>query len=470
VSRGRVVVVGLGPAGIELLAPAALDRLRGPAPVRLRTRVHPAAEALGDLASFDGLYESAERIEDVYEGIVDELVALAEAHGEVVYAVPGSPLVAERTVELLRTRSEVDLTVMPALSFIDLAWAALGVDPLATEARLVDATALGSRLRGPGPILLTQCHAPQVLSEVKLSIDADLLESPPRAILLHHLGLDDERIEEVSVDELDRIGGVDHLTSVYLPELRTVGPAAEDLVDLMARLRAECPWDQRQTHGSLTRHLLEEAYEALDALEHLSTALDSDEGVDAAYAHVEEELGDLVFQVVFHAHLAAEEGRFDLTRVLDAVQAKLIGRHPHVFGDVVAETPDAVAANWEDLKRAEKGRASVTEGIPDALPALMRYVKLRRKAAAIGIGEPDVGELVEEVRASLEALDTGVGRADDATGSSDGPGAGAVADALAAVAEIARLRGVDPEMALRRRADALRDEIIAVEAASEPPA
>jgi MazG family protein len=244
-----------------------------------------------------------------------------------------------------------------------------------------------------------------------------------------------------------------------------VGPAAEDLVDLMARLRSECPWDQRQTHASLTRHLLEEAYEALDALEALSRAIDEDEGdLDGLYAHVEEELGDLVFQVVFHAHLAAEEGRFDLARVLDGVRTKLIGRHPHVFGDVVAETPDAVAANWEDIKRAEKGRSSVTEGIPAALPALMRYTKLRRKATAIGLPEPGAEELERQLRTAVDALaDASPGRADDAEGSSLGPAAEQVTDLLAAAAEMARQLGVDPEMALRARADALRDEILAAE-------
>jgi tetrapyrrole methylase family protein/MazG family protein len=299
---------------------------------------------------------------------------------------------------------------------------------------------------------------------VKLAIDTDLLDPPPVATLLHHLGMADERIEEVTVDELDRLEGIDHLTSVYLPELRTVGPAAEDLVDLMARLRAECPWDQRQTHASLTRHLLEEAYEALEALEALAHALEAGDELDEVYAHAAEELGDLVFQVVFHAHLAAEDGRFDLTQVLDGVRTKLISRHPHVFADVVAETPDEVAANWEDLKRAEKGRTSVTEGIPAALPALARYVKLRRKATAIGLTEPTLPEARAEVLGALEALDalepTPRG---DAEGSSAGPEADAVGALLAAVAEVARLRGVDAEMALRQTSEHLRDEIVALE-------
>lgn len=466
--QGRVLVVGLGPADASFLTQSALDRLRGSSPVRLRTSRHPAAEGLGELETFDRLYDHASSFDEVYVGIVDELAALARLHGEVVYGVPGSPLVAERTVELLRERDDVVLEIIPALSFVDLAWAALGIDPLRSEIRLVDATALDGRLRGPGPILLTQCHSTAVLSAVKLSIDEDLLSQPVTVVLLHHLGLDDERVEELRLDALDHVKDVDHLTSVYLPELRTPGPAAEDLVDLMARLRTECPWDQKQTHGSLTRHLLEEAYEALDALEDLAQAIESGEGLDEAYAHAEEELGDLVFQAVFHAHLAAEEGRFDLTAVLDGVRTKLVGRHPHVFGDVIAETPDAVAANWEVIKRAEKGRASVTDGIPDALPALVRYVKLQRKATAVGLESASPDELGALVRAQLDALERWeLPVTDDAVGSTEGPAAQAVAAALASMAEMAWLRGVDPELALRRYADGLKAAIIASEGGND---
>ena len=465
----RIVVVGLGPAGEDLLAPATLDLLHGPWPVFLRTKVHPAASAARDATTFDHLYETAETFDEVYDQIIEELVAAAQLHGRIVYAVPGSPLVAEATVEKLRERHEIEIELVASLSFIDLVVARLGLDPLRSGIRLVDATDLaGRRLRGPGPLLVAQCHSPAVLSDLKLSIDTDLIDGGGRAIVLHHLGLDDEVVEEVAIDDLDRFKQADHLTSVLVPELRTVGEAAEDLVDLMARLRAECPWDQRQTHGSLARHLLEEAYESLEALESLDAAMTdaeaSEEELIAAYGDVAEELGDLIFQVVFHAHLAAEEGRFDLTQVLDGVRIKLIGRHPHVFGDAVADTPDEVAARWEDIKKAEKGRASVTEGIPAALPALTRWTKLRRKAAAIGIEEPSREATLRDARTSLAGIELLIDDSvDDAAATSTGDAADLVATALGAVTDLSRQLGVDSEMALRRRSDSLRDEIIATE-------
>src|SRR5213079_2455750 len=150
--------------------------------------------------------------------------------------------------------------------------------------------------------------------------------------------------------DLDRDIEPDHLTSLYLPALAP--PVASEVArfaELVATLRLRCPWDREQTHQSLTRHLLEETYEVLEAIESLP------EGVH----HLEEELGDLLFQIVFHAALAAEEGAFTLADVARGIHDKLVHRHPHVFGDVAAHSADQVLANWEQIKQAEKGRASV---------------------------------------------------------------------------------------------------------------
>ncbi|MEZ5226825.1 MAG: MazG nucleotide pyrophosphohydrolase domain-containing protein [Acidimicrobiales bacterium] len=128
------------------------------------------------------------------------------------------------------------------------------------------------------------------------------------------------------------------------------------------RLRQDCPWDQDQTHASLRKYLVEESYEVLDAIDQLVDADDDD--VSAAYADLEEELGDLLFQVLFHAELAAEAGEFGIADVARTMHDKLVGRHPHVFGDVVANDAAAVVANWEAIKKVEKQRSSIMDGIP----------------------------------------------------------------------------------------------------------
>jgi MazG family protein len=179
-----------------------------------------------------------------------------------------------------------------------------------------------------------------------------------------------------------------------------------------------------------------------------------------AVEHLAEELGDLLFQVYFHAVLAGEEGRFTLADVARGVHDKLVARHPHVFGDVVAETPDQVAANWEVLKRDEKGRTSITEGIPSALPALALAAKLQRKAESVGVVRPDVAELRRQVGEAVDRIEPVAGADAD---SDDDADADAVGEALFALADLAGRLGVDPETALRERAGRFRRQIEATE-------
>ncbi|MEM9711567.1 MAG: SAM-dependent methyltransferase, partial [Actinomycetota bacterium] len=292
----RVVVVGLGPADVDLLTPAT-TRLIGAADHRfLRTTRHPAASVLAGATSFDDVYESADSFDEVYATIVDRLVAAADRHGEVLYAVPGSPRVLERTVEWLVADDRVETVVHPAMSFLDVAWARLGIDPVEEGVRLVDGHRFVTEAAGDrGPMLVAHAHARHVLSDIKLAVD-DEPDAP--VVVLQRLGLPDERITEVPWSELDRSLEPDHLTCLYLPELGApVGREVVRLWELTRTLRIECPWDREQTHHSLREHLLEEAHETLEAID----GLDPDEPAPAQLDHLEEELGDLLFQVMIHS-------------------------------------------------------------------------------------------------------------------------------------------------------------------------
>ena len=436
-AAGVVVVVGLGPAGPELLTSGAKEAI-GRIPRRyVRTLRHPAVEAVPDGVSFDSVYESADTLEEVYAGIVDALAEAAAEEGEVLYAVPGSPLVAERTVELLRADERVDVQLVAGLSFLDLVWARLGVDPLAAGVRLVDGHRFGVEAAGErGPLVVGQCDSRAVLSEIKLAVEG---EPPKEVVVLRRLGLPDEQVSSVAWADLDRDVEPDHLTTLYVPAL--AAPVAGELTrfsELVHTLRARCPWDREQTHQTLSRHLLEETYEVLDAIEGVR------DGSDEGYEHLEEELGDLLFQVVFHATLATEEGRFTLADVARRVHDKLVGRHPHVFGDVEAETAGAVMRNWEHIKQAEKGASSLMEGIPGHLPSLLYAHKIQRKAASVGLEAP----------AGLAAA---VARAESAPGHSE------LGQLLFEVVHLARSAGVDPEAALRATAVGYRDRFLALE-------
>lgn len=326
--------------------------------------------------------------------------------GEVVYVVPGSPVVAEHTVELLVARDDIRVVLEPAVSVIDVACAAMGVDPMTAELRIVDALASTEPFRGPGPLLILQTYAPEVLATV-----ADRLPPGTPVVILHHLGLEDERVVTVASDELAHFAEADHLTSLWLPGLRTAGEAIDDLVSFMRRLRAECPWDAEQTHDSLTKYLTEETYEALDALRALAAMEERGEEDEILVAHVEEELGDVLFQVIFHAELGDEEGRFSFATIADAVRDKLTERHPHVFGDVVLNDASDVEANWEAIKKVEKGRTSTLDGVAWDLPALVLLQKIERKGRKLGVVpsteglSPELGDLIAIVQ---RASDLGV--------------------------------------------------------------
>jgi tetrapyrrole methylase family protein / MazG family protein len=489
----RIDVVGLGPAGPELITAGTLALMTEASAVFLRTGRHPSAAGFLGADTFDRHYEQGETLDEVYLAIVTDLVSAATALQSVVYAVPGSPLVAERTVTLLRQHpavatGEVTLTVHPAVSFLDLAFARLGIDPMTAGVRIVDGESFAVDAAGErGPLLVAQCWSAAVLSDIKLSV-----ETPPEGTVtvLHHLGLADERVWELEWEELDRGFAPDHLTSLWIPHL--AAPVAAELVrldELVHALRQRCPWDREQTHGSLARHLLEESYEVLEAIDALSAvdaevdaAVGEDDDVTAlslmesgaeerAVADLEEELGDLLFQVYFHATLAAESGRFTLADVARGVHDKLVSRHPHVFGDVDAHTPEQVATNWEALKKSEKSRSSVTEGIPAALPALALAAKLQRKALAVGMVLPDVADEAVRVAAGVSRLGSSQVEAADpepaeaaSSRVTDGEGgradqAAELGELLFSLANVARSLGVDPETALRARAASFRASV-----------
>ncbi len=455
-TQATVRVVGLGPADRGLVTDDAWRLITSSPVVRLRTRRHPAASTLDAIASYDEWYDTAESFDELYRAIADDLARLAAEAGEVVYAVPGSPVVAERTVELLYERP-VRVICEPAVSVIDVACGALGQDPMAVGLRVVDALGSTEPLAGPGPLLVLQTYSAPVLASL-----ADRLAPDTPVTVLHHLGLADQVIEVRAARELAGFAA-DHLTSLWVDELRTVGPAMEDLVTLMRTLRHRCPWDQEQTHASLTRHLLEEAYEALDALEGLVRA--EPEPTAAQIAHVQEELGDLLFQIIFHAELGDELDRFDLASIADAVRIKLVGRHPHVFADVAVRDADEVAARWEVIKQAEKGRDSVLDGIAWQLPALTLYTKLLRKATSVGVEHDELAESIAAAAAALAGVPA-VPAASDASSTSDADAAWG--DAIETLARAAYGAGVDLEGVLRDRARRVADEVRARESQSEP--
>ena len=441
-TRPAVTVVGLGPAGPEFLTSAATAALAAIPVWYVRTARHPAAEPLvaAGAIALDHHYETAATFAETYAGIVEEVVAAATAHGRVGYAVPGSPWVLEATVRALLADERVAVEVVEGMSFLDLAWRRLGIDPVESRVRLVDGERFAiDAARDTGPLLVAHVWSPSILSSIKLALSP----MPARAVVLQRLGCPAEHVEEIEFRTIDRVVA-DHLTCLYLPEVaEPVGIELARLESVVARLRDECPWDAEQTHRSLVRHLVEECYEAVEAIEELGEPPDV-----AASAHLEEELGDVLCQVVFHAEIARRAGLFTLGDVAATVHDKLVARHPHVFAAVEGvNSVDAVLTQWEELKRREKGRESVMDGIPPGLPSLLLVNKLERKAAGVGLGWGATGESTGTIDGLVGGLD----------------GAEAFGELFFGIARLAADRGIDTEEALRGAAARFRARFAAAE-------
>lgn len=413
-AQPRITVIGLGPGDPDMLTVGASTALSAAERVWVRTLRHPTVQALGlgsRLRSFDHLYNSLSTSDEVYQRIAADLVdaALQEPCRRLVYAVPGSPSTGERSVAILRelaAASQVRLDILPAISAIESALLELETDPLESGLQAVDASELSQLLHASPsvvsqflnptrPLLISGVWQQSIASMVKLFLMSSY--PPDWTVRLVRAGLGEAPVE-LPLEDLDRNTRVDHLTSLYVPPLPLDAPGASfyQLTHIMARLRGPggCPWDREQTHASIKRHLLEEAYEAMEALDH------GDAGA------LEEELGDVLLQVSLHSEIAHSDSDFDIGDVIRALATKLIRRHPHVFGEVSAETAAEVLANWHEIKRderADRGEqdSSVLDGVPTALPALARAQSVSQRAAKSGFEWRDSGEVWRKVNEEL---------------------------------------------------------------------
>ncbi|MCX7623377.1 MAG: MazG family protein [Thermomicrobium sp.] len=378
----RLTIVGLGPGDPAHLSTGVAELLRSHR-VLLRTRHHPVARQFAGSErweSCDDLYETASTFEEVYDRIVARVIDRAR-EGSLVYAVPGHPLVGEATVRRLLTDAPahgISCAIVPGLSFIDAALALLGIDALAANLQIVDALELASCAEaapfGGGslplsplrPALVGQLYDRILASAVKLALER-LYPADTTVVVIAAAGTSTAHVARFPLYELDH-RDYDATTALYLPPLDPLdAPVTEALQRVVARLRAPdgCPWDREQTHRSLRRHLLEETYEALEAIDH---------GDDDA---LREELGDVLLQVLMHAQIAEERGAFVYEEVVGSVIEKLVRRHPHVFGQSRAESASQVLARWEQIKAAERaGKPRRHSMVPRTLPALARAQEL----------------------------------------------------------------------------------------------
>ena len=331
------------------------------------------------------------------------------------------------------------------MSFLDIAWTELRIDPVDAGVRMIDGHRFAELAAGErGPLLVAQCHAKWVLSNIKLAHES--ASGDESVVILHHLGLDDQRVVTTTWQNIDREIEPDHLTTIYIPQLAE--PIAGEMARLHAlarTLREQCPWDREQSHDSLVRYLIEETYEVVDAI----NALDADDpSTDDALI---EELGDLLYQVEFHATIAEQQGRFSIADVANSIHDKLVRRHPHVFGDVKADSSEAVVTTWDAIKQQERGdinSKSVFDGVATAAPALMYSSKLQKRAAEQGFDWPNSDGPYEKITEEIAELREAVRlNGDPQTVRME------LGDVLFSVVNLSRHLGVDAETALRSAAE-----------------
>ena len=434
-----ITVIGLGYGGEGGLTLAALTKLKNASNVILRTEKCSSADFLAEIGvrfrCLDDIYEDSDSFDEMIEKSVDRIL---ETEGDTVFAVPGS-VEADSTVEALikAMQSEhIPYSVIPGLSYADSALAAAGMT--ARDYRAIPAADMNSTYIDVRTVnVFFEIESRIIASELKCLL-LEYYADTHNVFLCRGQQGDIIVAEEIELYELDHRDCFDHLTGLILPPVGDVTQAEHydfyHLVELMERLRGEngCAWDRAQTHASIEQSLIEEAYEAAEAIR----KEDMDELCD--------ELGDVLLQVIFHSRIAQEHGEFDYRNVLHAICSKLISRHTHVFGDVTADTPEAVKANWEANKR-KKSNMTVTDsmrGLPKGLPALVNAYKVQAKAATVGFDWADasgaVDKLAEEIKELSEAYATGTG---DSIGDELG-------DVLFAAVNVARLCGLTPESVL----------------------
>ncbi len=502
----KITIAGLGAGSPGSITLGTWEALRSSSCIMLRTGKHPVVDWLSregiSFATFDSVYEEEPSFQQVYARIAEEVIRRARTGDKVLYAVPGHPLVAEESVRLVIEKAEregLEVEILPAASFLDDIFTALRFDP-GMGLQVIDGLRLEQKPPLPGrAAVITQVYSRLVAADVKLTL-LEIYPPEHQVTVVRGAGIPGlEKIRKIPLCELDRLAWVDHLTSVFVPELGREnwdvgregkkrlesGQAAgglgyagpedkieviqvyededgaseaenifeeelhtdeegldqaclyplDSLVNILARLRGEggCPWDREQDHRSLRPYLIEETYEVLEAI-----------GEEDAYK-ICEELGDLLLQIVFHAQIADEESYFNMNDVIEGISEKMIRRHPHVFGSVAVNDSKEVIINWEKIKAEEKAGnkpASLLAGVAKSLPSLMRAVKLQEKAASVGFDWPDYRGALAKVREEIVELESAISSSKPVEIERE------LGDLLFSMVNLARLLGIDPDIAL----------------------
>ena len=437
-----ITVIGLGPGDLDRVSGPVISLLLDPDQVVIaRTREHPASQQLSAervVVFCDDLYETGRDFDAIYRAIADRVIE-ASTKGDVIYAVPGSPMIGEFTVRNL-IDSEHNVDVIPGESFVDIVLNEVRYDPLDRGLQILNGHELPDPLVLDKPTIVGHLDSTEVLADVCAQIDRVVPEEA-LVTVLSGVGSGDAQIVTGRPHEVDGdLAG--NRTSLFVD---TEPGGLVGAISVMRLLRDECPWDREQTHRSLIKNLVEESYELIEAIGKLGPEGNDSGDVDwVAYAAVEDELGDVLLQVLFHSAIARQVGVFDIDDVAEVMRQKLVRRHPHVFGDVEVSSAAEVKVNWDRIKAEERDRAEPTstlDGVPVGMPALHRASKIQNRAAKVGFDWEDASQVMPKLHEELSELASAL--------NGDGEVEVEMGDVLFTAVNLARHLGLDPENALR---------------------
>ncbi len=399
-----ITILGLGPGSIDDLSRRAWDKILNTPTLYLRTARHPCVADLPatcNVVSFDNIYQQFAQFHDVYAEISERVIQVAQEAGEVVYGVPGDPLVGEATVTriLARAREQgIGTEIVQGISFIEPCLSLLGIDAL-DGLQVIDALTVAEQYHPPLnpalPALLAQVYNQAVASTLKLTLMNQYCDEF-QVKLIHSAGTNEAMVESLKLYEIDRSSRIGVMTSLFIPAMDE-SSSFEALQNIIAHLRSAegCPWDREQTHKSLRPYLIEEAHEVLEALD-----------ADDPQA-LSEEMGDLLLQILLHTQIAIDEGEFKMADLLRHLSEKMIRRHPHVFGDIEATDDLAQLSRiWHEVKEAEKASdakpfESILDGIPKSAPALFVAQRYSQRASKVGFDWQDASGVEAKFKEEL---------------------------------------------------------------------
>lgn len=398
-----IKILGLGPGSPEALTLGTINILKDSSKKYFRTEKHPTIDYIKEMgahySTYDFAYEKFDSFDEVYNFIAEDVVEKAK-NEDIIYAVPGHPLVAEKSVKLIIDKcieKNIEYKVYPAVSFVDVMMETLAVDPV-DGLKIIDAFDMNDQtLDKRCGLIITQVYDKYIASEVKLKL-GEYYKDDMDIYFVRAAGVKDiESIRKIKIYEIDRQEDIDYLTSLYIPKDNSAAVDFNDLLNITSILRGPegCPWDREQDLDSIKRYIIDECYEVIDAI--------NDKDDDA----IAEELGDLLFQIVFIADIEKEEGFFSMKNVIEGICKKMIDRHPHVFGEDSIDSTEKVLEKWDDIKKKEKEYTSYTEElrhIAKSLPALMRAEEVQKKAAKVGFDWDNVCDAMKKVDEELFEL------------------------------------------------------------------